>query len=180
MENFPEIHEELTSINTKLEVYAKGIKFNPKNEKGFILDEFQENFLEVKKVSGIYFFEILKENDSQDFNTWLKDFRKKWTANNVKNRPLVREKSVKELSTHTDKWIPFYIGKSKDIKHRVNQHISLGDTSTYALKLKAMKNLNDKTFRLSYIIIDTEHYDMVMPTIEQILRNIYYPIIGKQ
>jgi hypothetical protein len=180
MGNFPEIHVELAAINDRLEAFAKGIIFESENKDGFTLDNYQASFLEGKKVSGIYFFEILKKDDSLDFSAWMNSFRKKWTLNPVKNRPVVREISVNKLSKHTGNWIPFYIGKSKDIKHRVNQHISLGETTTYALKLKAMKNLDDKTFRLSYIIIDTEHYDMVMPKIEQVLREKYNPIIGKQ
>ena len=181
MENFPEIKTELDIISRKLEAFAKGIKFTPENEEGFTLDKFQENLLDGKKVSGIYLFEILKKDDSQDFTAWMDEFRQKWESNLVKNRPIIRKISVKKLSNHTDKWIPFYIGKSKNIKYRVNQHITLKpDGSTYALKLKAMGNLLGEKFRLSYLIIDTKHYDIVMPKIEKELRDFYTPIIGKQ
>jgi hypothetical protein len=177
--NFTSIYKELSIINYKLEAFAKGIIFCI--EKEFILCDYKPDLLEIpKRAKGIYFFEIKKNDTSLAFNDWITAFKEEWEKNEIRNRPKSRKISIEKLSGFTDDWIPFYIGKSKNIQHRVNQHISLGETSTYALKLKAMKNLDDKTFRLSYIIIDTEHYDMVMPKIEQVLREKYNPIIGKQ
>ena len=64
---------------------------------------------------------------------------------------------------------------------RIKEHLSLdSDSSTYALKLKARSKFHKETFRLSFIEIETEYYDLVMHKIEYELRKQYNPIIGKQ
>jgi len=186
MENFPEMQQKLTSINKKaisindeLEVFAKEIKFN--NGVEFKLNDYETDLFTIpKKVKGIYFFEIKKSDSSLSFNVWIDKFREKWDIDHVRNRPTLRKKSLSNLLGYSEEWIPFYIGKSNNIQNRVGQHISLENTSTYALKLITMGNLTNEIFRLSYINIDTEHYDLVMPKIEQVLRDKYHPIIGKQ
>jgi hypothetical protein len=181
MANFPEIHKELTSINTKLEVYAKGIKFTNRVE--FKLSDYKTDLLEIpKSVMGIYFFEIKKNDSSLAFNDWITKFKEKWEKNDITNRPKPRKKSIEKLSGYTEDWIPFYIGKSEKIQYRVNQHIAVGKTTTSALKLILMGNLENETFRLSFVEINVGNklYNLVMPKIEEVLRNELYPIIGKQ
>lgn len=182
MANFPDITEELDIISKKLIVFANDeIKFSPKNKDGFLLKDYSIDSLEIPKdTMGIYFFEIKKNDKSQNFNEWIDQFKEKWNIDYVTNRPIIRKKSLNNLSEHSDEWIPFYIGKSKNIQYRVKQHITLGNTSTSALKLITMGNLNDETFRLSFLKIQTDHYDLVMPKIEEELRKKLNPIIGKQ
>lgn len=177
---FEILEKALEDLSIKLKNYANDkIKFTV-GEK-FELEKYHISLLKVpKKVKGVYFLEILNENRSLDFKEWMEDFRKKWDNASIKNRPALVDKRIEKHSGIKD-WIPFYMGKAENIQFRVDQHITLrAESSTYALKLGAMENLKKETFRLSYVAIDTKHYDVIMHKIEQLLRDKYHPIIGKQ
>ena len=78
-------------------------------------------------------------------------------------------------------WVPLYIGKSRNVGQRVNDHVimDLGKT-IFAMKLKSRKNLYIYSFRVRFIKIEVTHYDMIVPYVERELRNRFNPIAGKQ
>ena len=134
---------------------------------------------------GIYFFEI-KKNTSVDFSEWIEKFKLKFRGEKKeflhKFTPNIIEKRVSyHLKQENSEWVPFYIGKSKDIKKRVSDHIetTLGKPP-FALKLLGRRNLIDETFRLSYIPIKVTNYDVIVPLVEKTLRDLKNPIVGKQ
>jgi hypothetical protein len=95
----------------------------------------------------------------------------------VPNTKKIRIQKHLELTDY----IPMYIGKSKRIKGRVYEHIFKDiNKTTSALKLKARENIKNETFRLSFLRIDTNNYDWIVPVIEKTLRNKLNLIIGKQ
>ncbi|WP_157970322.1 hypothetical protein [Albibacterium indicum] len=78
-------------------------------------------------------------------------------------------------------WIPLYIGKSRNIASRIHGHIFRElDKTTFAMKLKSRENLYGQRFRISYIKLDVNNYDMLVPYVERRLRNKINPIVGKQ
>lgn len=90
------------------------------------------------------------------------------------------------IKSHTpvklNQWIPLYIGKSKNISKRLQEHVFSKDMNakTYALKLSHRKNLMGKSFRITAIEVNVKNYDLILPVLESTLRNRINPIIGRQ
>ena len=147
-------------------------------------DELKEKTKTLKKVKGIYLFEIYNK-DSIVFDEWIKDFTikfrgfeskylQKWTPNIV-------EKRIREHKEKNTEWIPLYIGKSKNIADRIDKHINstIGRPPS-ALKLKERGNLVDQQFRIKYIDFTyIVNYEAIVSEIEKKLRNEINPIAGK-
>ncbi|MRG48641.1 hypothetical protein GFS24_26235 [Chitinophaga sp. SYP-B3965] len=132
------------------------------------------------KLKGVYFFEIKNSHSLFDAEKWVSSFRIKWEDWEHYWVPGIKDKRVREHKKFDD-WIPLYIGKSKNIGSRINEHIHMECTKhTFAMKLKARPNLFGEIFKVSWIPIDVKNYDMIVPSIESALRNIYHPIIGRQ
>ena len=74
--------------------------------------------------SGLYLIEIKNDHKSPSIENWLENFKYKWEneKHSIKSTPRIIKKRVKELKT-LNEWIPIYIGKSKSISKRVNEHI---------------------------------------------------------
>ena len=134
------------------------------------------------EYSGIYLIEIKNCNKFSNFNDWVENFRTKWhDLKYLKNfTPNIKQKRV-DAHKQLGEWIPIYIGKSKNIRERVNGHIfkDLYKT-TFAMKLFARENLKDETFRLSTIRIEITNYDAIIPIVESQLRDKINPLIGRQ
>lgn len=173
-----EINKEISSLKNKIQLFAEQLEF--KNSEEFILtDRNEKELLADFKSAGIYFFEI-KTNGEKSLIEWKNDFIKRW--DNIEHSPNLIKKRA-ETHKELKDWMPLYIGKRKDLKARVNQHLTLKkDSTTVGMKLCARKNLWGKKFRVSIIQIDTseENYDIIMPIIEFAMRKKYKPIIGKQ
>ncbi len=140
--------------------------------------------LDKLTYQGIYFFEIKNNTDFKTFGEWIDNFRPRWEKEIKKHTPKIYSKWIEKhlKSEELKEWIPFYIGKSENIKSRLNEHIINSSETTSSLKLNLRKNLSNETFRLKIvkIDIDNKNYDLVLPTIELYLRNKISPIIGKQ
>lgn len=152
----------------------------------FKLSELNENLIIAdKEFSGIYYFEIQNNGLHTNFESWLKSFKNIWNKAKYKGKkiPLLYPG---RYNTHNGPikpmdWIPLYIGKSKEVGHRVNQHLFLDiKSATYAMKLKAHKDLANETFRVSTLELDVFNYDTIAPVVEKKLRDLINPIIGKQ
>lgn len=187
MESFKTIEESLEKLNAEIKYFAESKSLVFKVIMSFTLngEVTLEEKLESLNVKGIYFFEIKKDDKFQSFDAWCKDFQDKWIKDIITKTPKIATGRLKASSQSEEinslEWIPFYIGKSEKIKKRVIEHITKPISSTTsALKLIERKSLHGVEFRLSVIEIDTDYYDLVMHKIEQVLRNKFNPIIGKQ
>ena len=131
---------------------------------------------------GVYLIEIKNNNEFSSFDLWIKKYKSEWEDEKylkkyTPNFKKIRIKAHKELN----EWVPIYLGKSKNIKSRVHDHIfkELNKT-TFALKLLARENLKDDIFKLSVININVKNYDTIVPKVEWQLRKLINPLIGKQ
>lgn len=138
----------------------------------------------LRGKKGIYLFEICNK-DAVVFDEWISDFTPKfrgkeneylhkWTPNIVKKR-------TSEHKGNIIRWIPFYLGKSKDIAKRLDTHINsrLGKPPQ-GLKLKERGNLDSQLFRVKYMDLDyIVNYDVIVVEIEKKLRDEINPIVGK-
>ena len=172
------IDHKLSQLNDELTTYIESIDFIPLVD--FTLDTTELIPWEKIKCSGIYMLEIINDRKFVDFTDWVTHFRKEWENEDYKAVPGLKKIRIKEHKELGD-CIPLYIGKSKNIKGRIKGHIFLGiEQKTFALKLNARKNMKTVTFRLSYIPINANNYDWIVPKVESNLRNKYNPIVGRQ
>lgn len=170
---------------------SKKLSFNANDPVEFVLNEKLTDsvFDSIKpKQKGVYLFEIQLANPTVKgvkSQTKLANFVKQWgvqkTTKFLYSPNVIEKRLVKYQGDATIDWLPIYIGKNKDIRKRVLEHINLDtNTKTYAMKLKERQNLYGNTFRASYINVDVRNYDFIVPFLEKILREYYNPIIGKQ
>lgn len=136
------------------------------------------------QYSGVYLLEIKNNNEFKTFPNWVESFLQLWLGeNNIYEKKFTPNLKKKRINAHEvlNDWIPLYIGKSKNIKKRVLEHIYKDlDKTTFALKLASRENLFENVFKLSAIKIDVKNYDIIVPIIESELRNKINPIIGRQ
>jgi hypothetical protein len=131
---------------------------------------------------GIYFIEMRNCAKYPCFEDWAGAFVNAWTHKRYKGMfvPNPKKGRIKQHTELSD-WIPLYIGKSKNIRHRLYEHLHLGlKNKTYALKLLARDHLKNDQFRFSTVRIDVDNYDMIMPVAESYFRNNIHPIVGRQ
>lgn len=193
------IYKELDyTINTALDVFKthlSNVSFPAHEAVHFTLNK-ELVSLELPKEfekQGVYFFELKLPYSSGygvKTETIVNNIIKGWKHKSTKGiwSPGVKQSRLNaHLREGTKKynfageWIPFYIGKSRNICKRVNSHIfqDAGKTS-FGMKLKARTVLYGLEFRVSCIPIDVEHYDMIVPYVERHLREKLNPIVGKQ
>ncbi|MGL5717707.1 MAG: hypothetical protein ACRCX2_32145 [Paraclostridium sp.] len=141
-----------------------------------------------KKNAGIYLFEIKFNTidlnvSKEEMNVYLKQ---QWNLSKRGSTPNIIEGKVKHHNIKNDTWIPFYIGKSKDINDRVVQHIrfSRKTKDTYALRLNELVEGIFKEADYRVRIADLNSYSgdryWIVERIESIMRNEINPICGKQ
>lgn len=178
-----EIDKELLRIDSEIREFAKNLNFEIFAE--FELSELIEfNSFDSLNYSGVYLIEIGNSKVFSNFSDWAKDFEIKWYGedDSFKWQFTPNPKKMR-INFHSElhDWIPLYIGKSKNIKSRMNDHFFKKlKQKTFALKFLERKNLYNSTIRISTIKIKVENYNMIMPIIESELRNRINPILGRQ
>ncbi len=139
-----------------------------------------------KNLPGVYFFEMKvpsHTNFGKDVKIILQNFKNLWSHPDYHKRwtPSVKDSRIKVHNSFKDDWIPLYIGKSRCLGKRIKEHIEMDLTkTTFAMKLNARKNLHGIKFRVRYIKIEVNNYNMIVPHVESRLRDRYNPIVGRQ
>lgn len=147
---------------------------------------------DISNKEGIYFFEINFKETLSDFTNKeeLVNFINYEFSENSEgccpkiNKKRAKKHNIKEFTSN--KWISFYIGKSGNLKERLEQHLlGYGHEKTYKLNLKNNKsNLFKKCeFRFKFIEeteVKGKEYYWAIVRIEEDLRNALNPICGKQ
>lgn len=115
---------------------------------------------------GIYYFEIdLKDFykniiDTKGLNSTrrktreilLGELNKIWTDKTVRKETKYPKIIIKRFNKHyrlkpyvnkfeSDEWIPLYIGISKNVNARLNEHLHCESDSTFSMKLSHLKNM---------------------------------------
>lgn len=174
-----DIDKRLNSIFIDLQSYSDNVTFTEIDE--FILGEGLGNICDTKhNMSGVYMFEIEVQDDHIDVPKWMETFTQDWTHTDVIWVP--GTKKIR-MSQHFKfkKWMPIYIGKSRNFGKRINEHLhQKAQAHTFGMKLMGRRNFYGRRFKVSWIPLNVTHYNMIAPTIEELLRNRYNPITGKQ
>ena len=137
---------------------------------------------------GLYLF--LAKFPFRDYES-LVEFGSKWGVMQDKNAPAncprfhkgnSKLKTIRNILKKND-FIPFYLGKSENLKKRIIEHITVDiDKTVYALKLISRKKIIENIdFHIGYVdfaINDSSYFCIEL--LENEIRKIYRPIIGKQ
>ena len=174
------IDEKISAIQVELREYSQTLKFTELCE--FSMNNLESILWQELDCQGLYLIEIKNDLKYNIFNEWANEFCEKWQDERYVKRWVSNPKKMR-LAKHKElgDWIPLYIGKSRKIKDRIHEHIHLKlEQPTTGLKLKVRDNMQNETFRISFINIPTQNYDWVMSKLERILRDRINPIIGRQ
>jgi hypothetical protein len=180
------VNAEISAIDQSIEVQVKRLdqlhmQLNFEAISEFTLTEATEALCDASfNRSGLYFFEIHNHDQVSDPTLWIKNFEPNWI-----NRGFKWHSGIKKgrLTQHQmfNEWIPFYIGKSRFVGKRVNEHIlQPSEKSTFSMKLKSTNTLHGNRFRVSWLPVNVKNYDMIVPNLERLMRNRFNPIVGKQ
>lgn len=180
---FLEIDNRLLELDDEIKIITNKLSFEVFSK--FILNQsFLKSDIDNLSYSGVYLIEIKNSGEKDNFEDWIQNFKSIWLGeNNCYEKCFTPNIKKKRIVTHSElhEWIPIYIGKSKNIKNRLSEHFfkKLHQT-TFSLKLLERKNLYGNQFRISTIKIEVKNYDIIMPIIENELRNKINPILGRQ
>ncbi|RYY47085.1 MAG: hypothetical protein EOO06_13210 [Chitinophagaceae bacterium] len=181
MNTIQDIDKQFCEYVAKIEDAAKELTFTPVVE--FKLsDEIPKHIWNSIVYPGVYLIEMKNDARFSSFNDWVADFTTKWEQEEFK-RKFVPNLKKKRISHHAElnEWIPIYLGKSKCVGKRIEEHLYLDlNRNTFALKLWRRPDFLNDYFRISTIRVDVKSYDQILPIIENSLRNKINPIIGRQ
>ena len=143
----------------------------------------EETNLDFLDYSGVYLLEIFSEqHQSLDIDSWLSTFKENWDTDIAKDKSTPSTKQ-KRLKHHTElfEFMPFYLGKSEKISTRLNSHINLKFSQrTYGLKLIERGFFEQYKLRLKVCKIDVINYNIIVPIVEDYLREKFQPIVGNK
>ena len=173
------IDQSLSKIDLELNEIAGTLEFITIKE--FELTEQTSKICDsTYNSNGRYIFEINYHDRSLNVEEWMTQFSNDWKNFSITWVPGIKKIRVSKHES-LDNWIPIYIGKSKKVGTRINEHvIKKIDATTFAMKLKSRTNLYGRKFRVRWIPLNVTNYNMIAPALESKLRDIYNPIIGRQ
>jgi hypothetical protein len=131
---------------------------------------------------GIYLIEIHSGNATKNLKDWLATLKSTWDREEFR-QSFVPTCKVGRMNAHSElqRWMPLYIGKSKRIKYRIEEHIDLPLAArTFALKLRERRLFDCNKFRLKVLRLPVSNYDVIAPKLESALRKRLNPLVGKQ
>jgi hypothetical protein len=141
-----------------------------------------ESEIAKQTYPGLYRIDIQTAGAETVLSDWIAALQAEWEHADFKKSftPNLKKKRILGHSTLPE-WMPFYLGKSKNVAKRVLEHINLPvDKTTFALKLKARPTMATRVFRLHTLKMQVNNYDVIVPAFESALRNRLHPLIGKQ
>ncbi|WP_305809787.1 hypothetical protein [Photobacterium kishitanii] len=118
--------------------------------------------LNLSDQAGIYFIEALFPFKTKED---LDKFGCKWGKSGTKDKSTLPKNTTRFYSKKADnhiqsicdgQYIPFYLGKSMNIKSRINTHLfSNADDTTFSLKLLSRPEVIEGIkFRVGYVVLD--------------------------
>jgi hypothetical protein len=131
---------------------------------------------------GVYRIDVQTDGSGKTLADWIGAFQAEWEHAEFK-KSFTPNLKKKRIAAHTTlpKWMPLYLGKSKNVAKRVLEHINLSlEKTTFALKLRARPAMASRVFRFHALEVRVENYDVIVPALEAALRNRFHPLIGKQ
>jgi hypothetical protein len=165
---------------------------------------FQTRPNKIPETPGIYYFKlnfnnVYKEWSYQDNITQTKQrdnfiriLNEKWNKSSSKKSASINIKICKSKTDmrknkndFANDWMAFYIGKHKNLKHRINEHILGNDCeTTYALRLldraDIFNKIKIKIYYCELIDFEDEEIFFMVEQFEKEVRDKFKPIAGRQ
>ena len=172
------LQEHLIITNNYLEKYSETLMFGKSS--------YYNKFLTLKKINvpGIYKIEIRLSSFTKDKSNWKKDFVEYWDMHKGQGRRTPSSK-VGRLKHHNNEanveWIPLYIGRSLKVKERLELHRDTPFKKAYqALKLEERGVFISKNFKVSFLELPSENYEIISHYVEDYFREKINPIVGNK
>jgi hypothetical protein len=173
-----------TSLSSLLAGFAQLAASVPFQQRGNLFDAEE---VAAHDYPGIYLIEVCTRSTSvQTLTDWISAFRDEWMHEMYRDmfvaNPQKKRMNVHLAAGHLKDWMPIYIGKSKNISSRLQEHVSMPlGKKTFAMKLDARPTMKTRQWRFSTISLEgVENYGVIAPQMEGALRDCYHPIVGRQ
>ncbi|EGQ9939877.1 TPA: hypothetical protein I7759_21025 [Vibrio vulnificus] len=172
------LQEHLITTNNYLEMYSETLEFGKPS--------YYNKFLTRKKVNvpGIYKIEIRLSSFTKNKLNWKKDFEEYWDIHKGqgKRTPSSKKGRLKQHDNEANnEWIPLYIGRSLKVKERLELHRDTPFEKPYqALKLQDRGIFVSKNFRVSFLELPKENYEIISHYVEDYFREKINPIVGNK
>lgn len=142
---------------------------------------------------GIYYIEInfnKKLNDFTNKEKLIKHVAEEWEKGSTGKCPKINKERMQTRNKEDYKnetWVSFYLGKSKKLNERLEEHLTGAEKGFNTYKLNLKKNTSElfknSRYRIKTIEIEKlkgDKYYWVITRIESELREKLNPICGKQ
>ncbi|MBS1186617.1 MAG: hypothetical protein H6R04_635 [Burkholderiaceae bacterium] len=144
------------------------------------------DFPNIGSGPGIYFFDIqFPFRTSKDFLNFIDMWGSKGTANPQKStsRAYPKRATSHVKKVEAGEFVPFYVGKHKNVRSRVIQHLTgAAESGTYGLKLlsraELLKGCKLRVSGITFNIAPDAYFSMEF--LEAALRERLHPMVGKQ
>lgn len=177
----------INTLNSKLAqkttTYIKELKKNNNILKEFKLsnvENLSDLIDENKEICGIYYFQIKFNDDIPEDNTKADFLINKWNDKRKHIPPIIKKNIDNKVKR--DCWIPFYLGKCKEVYGRVKEHL-VGESTTSSLRLNEIESRIFKNAEYKISILNLEEFSgcsyWVVSKIEENIREELNPICGR-
>lgn len=192
-----ELLKELKSINVKIQ---NSVQEQFGTDKEFhksvinIKDRFFKELLPKVKNNSVQFFEVNNEDENQISDKSvgmyifviklddLDDFRNDWNKfkTNIKVPSLNMNNSPYKLSINKKDWYVLYVGKSHNLKQRINQHLIECSDSTYSLRLNEFNKIFPNKYEMKFVCLSSDNKEIIplLYPIEKSLHKQFTPLVG--
>jgi hypothetical protein len=147
---------------------------------------FDEELIKKQAYPGIYYIELNTAGKTTvTLEQWLDNFQQEWMDEKYRDKfvanPQKHRVNKHKASGVLPSWMPLYIGKSKNVGERLQQHINFGlEKRTFSMKLACRPTMMIREWRVSTINLGgIANYDVIAPMMETIQRGKYNPIVGR-
>ena len=197
MENKESINDIIDKLNCSIDKKVESYLHKLKSGTNWI--EFSYSDIEsikltkFNKMCGLYYFEVkFKDNFEQFTNnkSLIDKIAVDWKNGCSGKCPQINKERMhtRDIKSYKNSnWIPFYLGKSKELDNRLEEHLTGAEKEegTYKLNLQHNKNELFKNAKYRAKIIEVKElkedkYYWVLTRIESELREKLNPICGKQ
>jgi len=188
-EGIEQVKDKLDGLPNNAGLYFFEIGLKKLYEKEMELDDWDiqkgKTLFSIKRKHFYDFFNGLwNAPDKRYESTYPKIIRGRFFKYHYRKRPY-------RNSFETEDWVPFYLGTSKDILKRVNEHIDCKQSKYSSMKLSHFLGENgsenlifcDLPIRVSVSEIpdiDKDRRYILVTEVERILRETLHPLVGKQ
>lgn len=197
MENKESINDIIDKLNCSIDKKVESYLHKLKSGTNWI--EFSYSDIEsikltkFNKMCGLYYLEVKFEDNFEQFTnkkSLIDKIAVDWKEGCSGKCPKINKERMgtRDIKSYKNrKWIPFYLGKSKELDNRLEEHLTGAEKGEGTYKLNLQHNNNELFKNAKYRVkiievkeLKEDKYYWVLTRIESELREKLNPICGKQ